>query len=383
VQISQDFIDISKNFIVDTCILTTFIYALNRIKPLCLHKSAADNISQGICWHCTAIYALAAIAVMNFPVVLIDGWQIDMRVVPLVLAGYYLGFYTGTAASCIVYLYRIWLGGAGVGVSAMYLFCGLFGALAARYFPRNRTWLSYLGLVLAGNGILVVVYLYIYFIEPERLILYREVWLPRMILTSLCLVLTSGVINDSINLNTQRRKLERYAITDGLTGLFNHRYFQDQFRLMLENAQEWGWPCSVVLLDIDYFKRYNDTFGHPEGDQLLKQLATILTEITREADLAARYGGEEFVIIFPNTTAEDARAITMRILAEVRHYPFVGCKNLPNGCVTISAGIACYPNDGYHKAALIERADAALYYAKETGRDRVVLYAEIPKSAMA
>jgi diguanylate cyclase (GGDEF)-like protein len=165
-------------------------------------------------------------------------------------------------------------------------------------------------------------------------------------------------------------------VTDGLTGLFNHRYFQEKLEDALNVCSERSVPCCVVLLDIDYFKKYNDTFGHPEGDNLLKQLSVILRQNTRETDLVARYGGEEFVIVLPNTSTQKGKEITERILDQIRQYPFKGYEQMPKGCVTVSAGIACFPTDGEHKALLIERADHALYKAKEMGRDQVVLSCE-------
>ena len=157
-------------------------------------------------------------------------------------------------------------------------------------------------------------------------------------------------------------RLEELAITDGLTGLNNHRFFQERLRRDLEIARRAGRPLSIVMFDVDHFKAYNDSFGHPAGDEVLRRVATALREEARAADLVARYGGEEFVVAMPDAGRAAAHAAAERIRRRVQ----------ADGIVTISGGIACLPEDGEDAEVLVARADAALYRAKREGRDRIV-----------
>ena len=163
------------------------------------------------------------------------------------------------------------------------------------------------------------------------------------------------------------------AITDGLTKLFNHRYFQERLEQEVRRSRRYNHTISLVMADLDYFKIYNDQFGHPRGDTALKTVANIIRGLTRETDILARYGGEEFVIILPETTKEEAAGLARRICSAIEEEDFFGKEALPNGRFTISLGVAAIPDDAETKQALIEAADKALYQAKKQGRDQVVL----------
>jgi diguanylate cyclase (GGDEF)-like protein len=167
-------------------------------------------------------------------------------------------------------------------------------------------------------------------------------------------------------------KLEEMATTDGLTGLINHRTFQDRLSEMLARAQRSGRHLTTVLCDIDHFKSVNDTYGHPVGDEVLKQVAKVLASSVRAIDMVARYGGEEFAVVLEETDAEGALLLAERIRSQVEALRFDSDQG-PFQC-TLSLGVAVYPQHGTHKQSLIEHADEALYEAKEGGRNRAVLY---------
>ncbi|WP_051564401.1 GGDEF domain-containing protein [Desulfovermiculus halophilus] len=159
--------------------------------------------------------------------------------------------------------------------------------------------------------------------------------------------------------------------TDPLTKLANRRFFQERFGQMFSLAQRQHLPLSVVMLDIDHFKAVNDTFGHAAGDKVLAALGDLLQKGTREEDLAARFGGEEFIVCLPHTRAGQAWDFAQRIRSEL-----AGLDILSNGyTITISAGAAELVG-GDSVDELINRADKALYRAKEAGRDRVVIAGE-------
>jgi diguanylate cyclase (GGDEF)-like protein len=168
--------------------------------------------------------------------------------------------------------------------------------------------------------------------------------------------------------------LERLAMHDGLTGIANRRCFDQTLRNEVEHARRDRYPLSLLLVDIDHFKRYNDTYGHPAGDECLKRVASVLAGQVRIYDLAARYGGEEFVVILPNQTPQGAAAVAERIRMAVEQSVCAEPALLRDE-VTVSIGAASIlPADAMSPEQLVARADAALYLAKEGGRNRVVLH---------
>ncbi|HIE08663.1 MAG TPA: sensor domain-containing diguanylate cyclase [Armatimonadetes bacterium] len=165
------------------------------------------------------------------------------------------------------------------------------------------------------------------------------------------------------------KNLERLATTDGLTGLYVHRYFQQELAKELRRAKRYNRPLSLVMMDIDDFKRLNDTYGHPEGDLVLKEIARILRRHARQEDVVARYGGEEFAIILLETGKEGAMIAADRLRRAVEGHKFaLDGKKVD---VTVSAGVASFPEDADTKRELIDKADEALLEAKRRGKNRV------------
>lgn len=164
------------------------------------------------------------------------------------------------------------------------------------------------------------------------------------------------------------------AITDALTGLSNRRHLERRLEMEFARAERFEHSVSVIMIDIDHFKAYNDQHGHPKGDQVLKQLAGVLREQVRSIDTLARYGGEEFTLILPRSKQKRALEVAEKLRAAVEAAHFPGEETQPLGKVTLSLGVACYPDDADTRQALIDRADAALYLAKDGGRNRTVGY---------
>lgn len=164
------------------------------------------------------------------------------------------------------------------------------------------------------------------------------------------------------------QEAQRLSITDGLTGLWNYRYFQMNFDKEIERASRFGRPLALLIFDLDKFKQVNDVYGHPRGDSVLIELATRVKGAIREVDTLARYGGEEFVLILPETDLEGATLAAGKICELVRQRRFGAAGEEPIR-VTVSIGIAVYPDHGRSGATLVRSADAALYAAKEAGRD--------------
>jgi diguanylate cyclase (GGDEF)-like protein len=158
--------------------------------------------------------------------------------------------------------------------------------------------------------------------------------------------------------------LSQAAITDSLTGLRNHRAFQESLMNLVQMAERYGQPLSLIMLDIDYFKQFNDRFGHPAGDELLRQVASLLRQSARAYDVVARYGGEEFAILLPNTDLNEAIRVAERLRQQI-----AAIQN-PYAPITASFGVASYRH-GSAPATLLYEADTALYEAKRRGRNRV------------
>lgn len=162
----------------------------------------------------------------------------------------------------------------------------------------------------------------------------------------------------------------KLATTDGLTELYNHRYFQDQMRMQIDGCKRYGSHFSLIIVDIDFFKKFNDTYGHQAGDAVLKQVAATLKRNVRATDIVCRYGGEEMSIILTNTDKEEAIFNAKRICAAVSEKPFK-LNATQTSHVTISLGVSTFPQDGETPQELIQISDDGLYYAKEHGRNQV------------
>ncbi|VVD87074.1 diguanylate cyclase [Pandoraea fibrosis] len=177
-----------------------------------------------------------------------------------------------------------------------------------------------------------------------------------------------------LQLARQRRMLETMANVDGLTEIANRRYFDDRYATEWAHAVREGRPLSVAILDIDFFKEFNDRAGHAMGDRVLQGVASILTrEMVRSTDLVARYGGEEFVVLMPGTEAEGAARFAERLREATSRLPLLWSDAAHAGQVTVSLGGATLqPGTDESAAALLKAADDHLYRAKKEGRNRVV-----------
>ncbi|RMF92620.1 MAG: diguanylate cyclase [Candidatus Schekmanbacteria bacterium] len=166
---------------------------------------------------------------------------------------------------------------------------------------------------------------------------------------------------------------------DGLTEVYNHRFFHQLLEAEINRCKRYNRPVSVLMLDIDYFKEYNDANGHPAGDILLKQMAWLLTKSCRDCDYVARYGGDEFCVIFPETDEKESFTIVKRLRDVISETHFDRQEVLPQGKVTVSMGLASFPKNATDKKSLIECADKALYAAKKKGKNLLVLSSDIQK----
>lgn len=189
------------------------------------------------------------------------------------------------------------------------------------------------------------------------------------------LFVTAFILGMYVDIEREHSKeLKNLANIDELTGLYNHRYFQEFLQKAINNADKEKQEVSLLFMDIDYFKNFNDVNGHQAGDLILKEIGQIMKNCIRSTDAVARYGGEEFAAILPNTTEYDAVKIGERIRSSIQSTYFKGQENQPDKNITISIGISSYPKRAISKHQLINTADDALYRAKSFNRNRVELY---------
>jgi len=179
------------------------------------------------------------------------------------------------------------------------------------------------------------------------------------------------------DLRKKEETLKKLVITDGLTGLYNHRHFQQRLRDECDRARRYSYKLSLIMIDIDHFKHYNDTHGHPAGDKVLLRVAEILSDKARQSDIVARYGGEEFAILCHSPLA-DTVGVAERLRHDIETAEFWGQEQQPllngqsHGSLTICLGVAAFGSSMKDPGDLVELADKKLYQAKKAGRNQVV-----------
>lgn len=185
------------------------------------------------------------------------------------------------------------------------------------------------------------------------------------------LVALQGHVQSAVSNAHRYDAIRRQVVTDHLTGLYNRRHFVNRAREEIERSLRYQHPLSLLMIDIDHFKHFNDRYGHATGDRVLQTVAGIFRRALRNVDLCARLGGEEFAILLPNTPAANARHVAERVRTTLSSYRYTGLGLPPEDNVTISIGVATCPLDATTLDDLLELADKALYTAKSRGRDRV------------
>ncbi|WP_185954231.1 GGDEF domain-containing protein [Balnearium lithotrophicum] len=182
----------------------------------------------------------------------------------------------------------------------------------------------------------------------------------------------------SVFTSQSNNELKILSYIDGLTGIPNRRFFEEQFEREWKRAMRTKRPISLLMIDIDFFKNFNDTLGHLEGDWVLREVARIISEnLRKDMDIVARYGGEEFVVVLPETDAKEAKEVAERIRKAIESRCIEHPSSKVSKCVTVSIGIATItPEENQSKEILIKRADEALYEAKRKGRNRVEVFAK-------
>ena len=250
----------------------------------------------------------------------------------------------------------------GVVIDTIIMLC-VIAIVGAIVMLTTSTLLAITSTILFGTAYIFVSY---YAMEMFNL------WFP-IVIPSIAIIIAFALSFLAKYLRKSKDFEHQYklATIDGLTELYNHRYFQEALKNQIEISKRYGQPFSLIIIDIDFFKKFNDTYGHQAGDAVLRQVAQTLKKNSRTTDFVCRYGGEEMSIILPNTNAEDALFNANRINKAIAEKDFQ-LNPTDTGKVTISVGVATFPDNADNAQNLIEFADKGLYYAKEHGRNQVV-----------
>jgi diguanylate cyclase (GGDEF)-like protein len=218
-----------------------------------------------------------------------------------------------------------------------------------------------------------------FFLPNSHLINWPSLLAFILFTSILCIIATLVSSRDLEQIEKQIRllavseaQMRELSQRDGLTGLYNRRFMEETLDQQLLSAAQKQTPVSVVMVDIDHFKNFNDLYGHIEGDAMLRLIGAVLRTHIRKSDVVCRFGGEEFVLILPDAALDAAHKRAERLREEVQRIQEENRDQIP-GQITLSLGVACFPQHGQHRITLLRTADEALYRAKHAGRDRVVV----------
>jgi diguanylate cyclase len=300
-----------------------------------------------------------------------EGMRLDLREVPLFFVSYVGGWQYGLLSAIIPAMYRAFMGGptAVMGIFQAILLPVIIGAFFHRKHPKTDIFFPLIDFKRMLIGFLVFELL-----KSVWMLLNTPVSVPitiAMFFFAVIAVLAMALILNEENRSfLLRKELEVYSNQDSLTRLPNIRFFKNKVEdLLSENT-----PMLISMIDVDYFKVYNDTHGHQKGDSVLRTLGQLLLESAREEDIVARYGGEEFVICYTNVSKpEEVVFLAERFRKKVEDYKFEGEERQPGGRLTVSMGIS-FSSENKTMEQIIEQADQALYESKRRGKNRVTIY---------
>ncbi|MEX2695656.1 GGDEF domain-containing protein [Rhizobium mongolense] len=332
-------------------------------------RTISQRLMRGIA--AGLLFGLGGILSMNDPIVMRPGLIYDARSILLILSPLYAGPIGTIIAAAMMGAHRLVLGGVGAMGGAVSVILVALCGYASTLIPRHRIGTGWLRSLLLGLAT-VSSFIVLVFLPPEvAWDLFLSAAAPVMLANILGVLLLADLLEREKQRVRMVRALENEASVDPLTKLPNRRVFQRAADRCAEEASNRGRPFSIVMLDVDHFKKINDTWGHTVGDTVLSRVADLIRRTVRKTDVAARYGGEEIIILLPNTEEGDASTVAEKIRHAIESEDLiVGVTAIK---VTVSIGVAVVDSSGTNIRATIEAADRALYRAKTAGRNRVEL----------
>ncbi|QLG38035.1 diguanylate cyclase [Paenibacillus sp. E222] len=356
-----------STFFVNLCVMITFMYVSGIVAKF--YRIRVPFPSMRIQMIGGLLFGIYGTVLMNYSFPLNETTIVDLRHLAIVTAAVYLGGLASVISGLVISILRIVMFGmssAAIDAAFVMTIIGLSGVYFA-YAPWSR-----LTKIITMNLLGMTLIFVILMLNTTSMNSLMKVYPLQMTISfvgGIFIYFIAEFINKS---NEMLFLLERKATTDHLTNLSNRRQFEKSLELELERAREYKQKLSLLVIDIDRFKKVNDTFGHTSGDAVLKQLGQLLIEHSRSADIVSRNGGEEFAILLLDCGHHQALAIAESIRQSVEKYHFA----LPDGNtirLTISIGVAVFPDhcDDRDDNDFFEQADRALYEAKNTGRNRV------------
>jgi diguanylate cyclase len=351
-----------KDFFTNLAIVVSLLFLYSHIftsRPLTKDSSIMRKILLGL------VGGLFSNILMQYSI-RIDTTLVDLRHIPIILLAFFGGSLPVFVAMILVIIGRLFIG---INVSAyVSIIFIILITLFSSYISTQRTSKKNKVIWMLSFSNIAFTFVIIYLVKETSLVVKL---VPLYWIISYSAGFLSFYILDFIR--KSQYLLEKYkseSTTDGLTGLNNVRKFDEVFNSLLNELDKSIQSLSLLYIDIDFFKKINDTYGHSEGDLVLKKLGTILTECTRNFDIVSRNGGEEFTVLLPDTSMARAVGIADHIRKTVESTEF----NLSGGGVikvTVSVGVASFRETTENPHMLIEDADKALYVAKKTGRNKV------------
>ncbi|WP_033540974.1 GGDEF domain-containing protein [Planococcus sp. CAU13] len=353
-------------FLENMAMIIALMYLGFKAKDAVFHNWT-DPVRQRIV--ITAFIGFLTFSIMYHPYI-IEEMRLDLREVPLFFISYVGGWQYGLLSAILPAGFRVYMGGPtmGYGILQSILLPIIIGSL---FHDRKRKD--------HFNGLLNIRKMMVAFVIYETI---KSVWMiaatpvNSMVAIAMFIFAAVAVFSMALILNGEnrsamlRKELEFYSNRDPMTQLPNIRYFKNNVgKLVDENI-----PMAIIMLDVDYFKIYNDTHGHQKGDAVLRSVAQILTDSVRKEDYVARYGGEEFICcIMAPKDSEQAAGMADQIRKNIQEFHFEGEEQQPEGVLTVSAGMS-YTSGGASLEEMIEEADQSLYQSKREGRNRLTVF---------
>ncbi|WP_086996060.1 GGDEF domain-containing protein [Rhizobium sullae] len=332
-------------------------------------RTVGQRLTRGVA--AGLLFGLGGILSMNDPIVMRPGLIYDARSILLILSPIYAGPIGTVIAAAMMGAHRFVLGGVGATGGAVSVVLVALCGYASTFIPRHRVGTGWVRSLLLGLTT-ISSFIVLVFLPPDVASdLLLSAAAPVMLANILGVLLLADLLEREKQRVRMVRALENEASVDPLTKLPNRRVFQRAADRCAKEASNRGRPFSIIMLDVDHFKKINDTWGHSVGDTVLSKVADLIRQTVRKTDIAARYGGEEIVILLPNTEGRDASTVAEKLRHAIESEDLiVGDIAIK---VTVSIGVSAVDTDNTNIRATIEAADKALYRAKTAGRNRVEL----------